>query len=125
MFGPQIGAGLLEQRSHWHWGGKVTAGGLHNFADRRIRIDVTELGSTTRRGQELDEEHTVFFTEISFFAGWQIKPHCTLRASYDILYFSGVALARNNARVTPEFQHFHLRGDALYHALSTGFELVW
>ena len=68
----------------------------------------------------------VFLFESSLFAGWQIKPHVTLKVSYDLLYYTGVAIARNNARVTPEFfLPLNIRGKALNNAVTTGFEIVW
>ena len=74
-----------------------------------------------------------------------------LKASYDLLYYTGVVLARDgieingeNARQTTErtdpneitrifepatisgtFRPLEVRGDALYHAISAGFEIVW
>lgn len=127
MFGIQIGGGLLEQYSHWHWGFKTTLGGLYNFADRKIRIDVMEpsLGAETTRSEATQDDNMVFMSECSFFAGWQVRPHVTLKASYDLLYYTGVAIARDNARITPDFLPINLRGKALFHAVSSGFEIVW
>ncbi len=151
MVGIQMGAGLLQQHANWHWGIKVLAGTLHNFANRKIDINVTDMGLSTSFGDDAQDEQLAFLGETGAYVGWQIRPHVALKASYDLLYYTGVVLARDgieingeNARQTTErtdpneitrifepatisgtFRPLEVRGDALYHAISAGFEIVW
>ncbi len=144
MVGVQIGAGILRQHANWHWGIKLKGGGLHNFADREIDIYVNDMGETTQVGDRSNDGQLAFLGETGAYIGWQVRPNVTLKASYDILYYTGVILARDSIELNAEnaqqdegfssfkpatisgtFRPFEVRGDALYHAISAGIEIVW
>ena len=148
MFGFQLGAGVLEQKASWHWGFKTTGGVLYNFADRTIQINVHNLGQNRALNDFEDDNQAVFLGEAGAYIGWHLRPNVTLKASYDILYYTGIAVARDGieingrgasqtsgnsldpgnfqpAQVTDTFRPLELRNDAFYHAFSLGFEVVW
>ena len=142
MFGLQLGAGIQQQRAHWNWGIKTTAGMLYNFANRSIRIETNDLGTLTQVADDASDDQAVVLGEAGAYVGWHIRPHVTLKASYDALYYTGIAVARDAVeingvgfsqaeggfqpgQITDTFRPLELRHNALYHALSMGFEVVW
>ena len=99
---------------------------MYNFADRNSTIvAVLTDGTDNSRAERLEDDHVVFLGDLSVFSFWQVRPHIGLRVSYDLLYITGIATARNNIGLNQAFPDLHLRGDALFHALSAGFEMVW
>jgi len=126
MFGLQCGGGLIFQQRNWSCGAKTTAAGMYNFADRDSTIvAVLTDGTDNSRAERLEDDHVVFLGDLNVFAFWQVRPHVGLRVSYDLLYITGIATARNNIGLNQSFPDLHLRGNALFHALSAGFEMVW
>ena len=147
MFGLQFGTGIQEQKAHWNWGIKTTAGILYNFADRKIRIetnDPTAVIPLRQLGDDASDDQAVFLGEAGAHVGYHVRPNVTLKVSYDVLYYTGIAVARDGVEINGEgfsqdpmvvgfrpgrvantFRPLELRNDALYHALSFGFEIVW
>ena len=147
MFGPQLGAGIVEQRAHWNWGVKSTAGLLYNFADRDVSIETNDPTAVVnpnnhRVADYASDDQAVFMWEAGAHVGYHIRPNITLKASYDVLFYTGIAVARDAieingvgfqqdssvfgpGQVADTFRPLELRNDALYHAFSLGVELVW
>ena len=124
MFGLQCGVEFIEQFHEWNWsiGGKL--GGLVNFSDRHSRVDTTSTVASFPSPQSLSDENMVFLAEMRLSAAYQIHPHVTLRCAYDVLFVEGFAIASENIAL-PHFPVFKIDSNALYHGLSSGFELVW
>ena len=125
MFGPQLGVVLMEQRTHWSAGARLSAGGLYNFASRHIRLatDIDDV-MTEEVDNEADDQMN-FFIELRTTGTYNIRPNVSVFGSYEILFLSGVASAENQAFLRPTFAEFDTRGHSLYHALSVGAEMFW
>jgi len=127
MFGLQFGGRLVEQYSQWSWGGSWEVGGLVNFVDRKSRVDTTTNGVVAGRGEYLHNETLVFAGKGGILATYQIRPNMSLRASYDFVYLTGLALAAENVSLADPagFGPLKLTGQTLYHGAHVGFEMFW
>lgn len=97
-----------------------------NAADRQsVVVTVPAEGEAGSRAEDLGGENLGFLGELSAFASWQIHPHVALKGSYDVLFVTGLAIARDNISLAPAFPDLALRGQMFYHAISLGFEMVW
>jgi hypothetical protein len=125
MIGPQIGGEAAAHYGPWAWGIRFKTGGLVNFADRNNRVDILSGGVTSQRLEELSDEHLAVFAEGGLFAEWHIRPNFVARSGYDFMYFNGVAAAPQNLSLAASFPKFDVTGDAIFHGLSIGFEMLW
>ncbi len=124
MFGMQIGGELMENYTNWSWGIRFKAAGMYNFADRNSRLLQTaeDLGTRT---EALDRNNLAPLLDGGIVASYQLRPNISLRASYDMMYITGIANAIENARLGDTFPKFEVTGDAFYHGLSVGLETLW
>lgn len=99
MFGVQLGADLMQQRPNYYWGIKLLGGALQNYADRQIGIDVIDQGATSRFTDHSADDQFAFLSEAGAYVGWQIRPNVTLKVSYDLLYYTGIVLARDGIEI--------------------------
>ena len=131
MFGLQFGGELYEQHNEWQWGVRGKTGGLMNFANRRSKVTTIDddlVGAATVtdiRAEERDEDHLTFLIEGSVFGAYHIRPNISIRASYDILFLSGIANANGNLGLDDAFTSMSTTGIGLYHGASCGFETSW
>ena len=131
LYGLQLGFDTREKFAKATWGVGVKAAGLFNFARRESRLDTLSRADITgdiltqNRDQDIRDENLTLLLEVGVDGAYYLRPNFALRASYDLLYLQGVGSAPENAFLGPTFPRFELTGDALYHGLSLGFEMVW
>lgn len=141
MYGVQLGGDIRERYSEWNWGVRGKVAGLANFVDRRSTIDssadtyqrnplnATIIQITGRnevnRDENISDTSLVFLAEGGVFAAYQVRPDTTFHIGYEVMYMTGLAVASNNIGLGGNFVPFNLTGDALYHGMSVGFEMVW
>ena len=127
MFGVQVGLDFVEQYSQWSWAARTRVGGLVNFAGRQSDLLIIRSQTTfVDTSEGIDDEYMVFLAELDLTASYQIHPHMALRASYNLLFLNGLALAAENLGLNVNsFPPLNLSGNALYQGLSLGFEMVW
>ena len=125
MFGLQGGGELVGQHADWSWGVGATFGGLYNIAQRRHVFMTNEEGVQSNSAGEDINEQMVMLGDLRFTASWQVRPHLTLRTTYNVMYLTGLATATGNISFNPIYPPIYTRGDAFYHGLSTGLVMVW
>ena len=125
MFGPQVGGEYMEQYENFSVGASAMAGGLYNFAGRKTRLTTQVDGRHEIRAEESIDDQLTFVGDFRVFGAFHLRPHMTLRASYQVLLVAGIATAVDQVFLKPAFPEFDTRGDAFYHAVSFGFEQVW
>jgi len=125
LIGLHVGGSLLDKYDLWSWGLRGRLGGLVNFADRRSRVDLVSDGAASARSESSSDESLAFLAEAGLFGAYQLRPRLALRASYDVLYLSGVATAADNLGLGPVFRPLDLEGGTLLHGASIGLEKIW
>jgi hypothetical protein len=125
MFGVQVGGEIVENYTQWSWGFRVKAGGLFNFSDGYRKIDQLVEGDRNLRESEVSDENLAALVEAGLVATYQIRTNLTARLAYDAMYITGIATAPQNLGLDPAFPKYEVTGDALFHGLSLGVEMLW
>jgi opacity protein-like surface antigen len=128
------------------YGFQVGADGILWGADRRLQIDgFAKAGIYGNHGSTsflrlptpkvaFDEaDHAAFLGELGLGATYQLTSHVALRAGYQLLILSGVAVAGDQVPVTGKFNGgagpvdatIDLDGRVLYHGALAGIEVTW
>ncbi len=98
LVGPQIGAELFYDRAYWRLGVKTKAGGLVNWASQSstVRIVDENGGPLVPNRDESAKTNTMSFVGgVGLLGEYRFKPNFGLRATYDILFVTDLALAQN------------------------------
>ena len=127
LFGLQGGATYDFQHENWEWGIRIKGGLFANFADRQSRVITNSQGvQTGGQAQDIDDETLTALLEGSMFVRYYLRPNLIVRASYDVLYLQGMALAPEQLGLGNQaFPPFNMGGDALLQGGFFGFESVW
>jgi hypothetical protein len=124
MFGFQMGAGFAYERARWSVGVQSKAGVFVNNASGRTALNFTadDLDDADLR---LQNDELSFVGEAKLIGRWHILPDLSLRASYEMMYISAVALAPNQATFITDFSYLNTSQDPFYHGASFGIEGFW
>lgn len=125
LFGVQIGGELVDSYTNWSWGFRTKAGGLFNFSSRDSFLDTLSNNVPEVRDQQLDGENLAVVVEAGMVATYHLRPNLVARLAYDAMYITGIATAPQNLRLGAEFPRYEVTGDAIFHGMSVGFEMLW
>lgn len=130
LFGFQLGAGLTYETDRWN----VTVSTKHGFYVNDARATtaltytdpdndfaVTQNNYTT----DLHENGLSYLTQGSITARYHLRPNLSLRAGWEFMYVTGLALAPYQANFNPAQNQLHITGDVFYHGVSAGTEYYW
>ena len=124
LFGFQLGGGEAYETARWSIGLLGKAGVFLNDAKGRTRFSRTDFAAnafTTR----MAEDQISAILESRVIAKWHLRPNFSLRASYEGLYVTSVALATHQITFNPVFSKLATSGDPFFHGASFGFEGYW
>ena len=125
MFGFQIGCDILLEHDRWNLqiGGK--GGPFVNDAkansDMTIANDITN-SSFTKNNRE---STLAFIGEFQLIARYHLRPNVSLRAGWQMMYITSVALAPNQIDFSPDEGRFPYTGDPFYNGGIFGVETYW
>jgi hypothetical protein len=124
LFGIQFGGGLKYQAPRWSVGLFGKGGVFLNDALGRTDLTFTDedLDDANLR---LREDQLSFIGEFKLHSRFHITPNTSLRAAYEMMFLSSVALAPAQATFIPEFSYLNTTGDPFFHGVSFGFEGYW
>ena len=126
MFGFQLGAGGTYETSRWSLGVTSKGGVFVNDTKGRSFLDFTDEDDNDDDFHlQLTEDELSFVGEARLTGKWHLTPNFSLRASYEMMYLSSVALAPNQANFIPVFATLNTTQDPFYHGASFGFEGYW
>jgi hypothetical protein len=126
MFGFQMGTGFAYEASRWSLGLNTKGGVFLNDAKGRSFLDFTDEDDDEDDFHlRLTEDELSFVGEAKLIGKWHLTPNFSLRASYEMMYVSAVALAPNQATFIPVFATLNTTQDPFYHGASFGFEGYW
>ena len=124
MFGFQMGGGLAYERARWSVGVQSKAGVFVNNATGRTTLNFTanDLNDADLR---LQSDELSFVGEAKLVGRWHILPDLSLRAAYEMMYITSVALGPNQATFIDDFSYLNATQDPFYHGASFGIEGYW
>lgn len=124
LFGFQLGTGITYQAPRWSIGAIPKGGVYINNANGTTNLNYT-ANDTNDSILDLNNDELSFIGEFKVQARFHITPNTSLRAAYELMYMTSVALAPSQATFIPEFSFLNTTGDPLYHGTSFGFEAYW
>ena len=129
MFGVHLGSEFREKYDAWDWGFRGRIGLLVNLADRLSAIRsvnvVNNVPTPSTMFQTVQDEQVTFVGEAGLLLTYQLRPNLHLRAAYDFMILSGLALGAENMFMANGFPEFNLHGSTLVHGGTFGFETTW
>lgn len=130
LFGLQLGAGLTYESDRWN----VTVSTKQGFAINDARattaltfVDPDEDTSIALNNYttDLHENGVSYIGTGSILARYYLRPNFSLRAGWEFMYVTGLALAPNQVNFNPAAAQLHVTGDSFYHGISFGTEYYW
>ena len=124
LIGVQAGGGGSYQASRWS-AGLFGKGGVYlNDALGRTDLNFT-ANDDDDFNLRLRNNELTFLLEFKLQSRFHITPNTSLRAAYELMYMTSIALAPPQATFIPEFATLNTTGDPFFHGVSFGFEGYW
>ena len=124
MFGFQLGTGFTYEQGRWS--ASLTS---------KIGVNLNDTASNTAfaRTDMPDNDFTTTSRDTTFsFIGqsgimlkWHMRPNLSLRAGWEMMYVTSVALAPHQINFRPDENPVVYTGDPFYHGAAFGFEGFW
>ncbi|MDX1962498.1 MAG: hypothetical protein SFX18_05050 [Pirellulales bacterium] len=123
LFGVQIGGEWFDQRETWYWGVRGKGAALLNMASQTS--DYVFAGFDPFQ-TKATQNVAGFLAEFSLLGAYHLSPNCTLRGSYDILVFGGLATAQEQIRFdfSPPAR-IDTTSNIFLQSVSLGLEFFW
>ncbi|MEQ8847360.1 hypothetical protein [Botrimarina sp.] len=128
LYGLQLGAGVSYQTDRWSVTLSTKQGFYINDARSRRQLTFTDDNDADENNFNLDlhENGVSYIGTGSIVARYHLRQNLSLRAGWEFMYITGLALAPNEANFNPAVgQQLHLVGDVLYHGVNAGAEFYW
>jgi hypothetical protein len=99
LLGLQFGMEILYQHCLWGWGAEAKVCPAINFARMKSAISSSTTDPGDPFSQSLNETRTgirdqvALIGDVSVLGYYKVRPHITLRASWDMMWLVGVAMA--------------------------------
>ncbi|MEX0641674.1 MAG: BBP7 family outer membrane beta-barrel protein [Pirellulales bacterium] len=124
LFGFQLGAGTTYETARWSLGADTKMGFYSNDALKRATLNFT-ADDDSDSDLRSPNDSLSWLVEVHVTGRWHMTPNSSLRASYELMYLTSMALAPNQANFITDLSYLNTSGDALYHGMSFGFERYW
>ena len=131
MFGIQLGYGLMFEHDRWNLELMGKGGPYINDAKARSRMIVTDVdadsGISEDNSYEVNnrESTLAFVGEFQLVARYHLRPNLSLRAGWQMMYMTSVALAPDQLDFSPDSGRFPYTGDPFYQGAIFGLESYW
>ncbi len=94
LLGINVGGELDYHHDLWYVGARIKGAPCLNFVDMdRCLVVLVNDVQNSATSESVALTSPAFVTEFSMLAGWQLTPRLSLRASYDFMWLTSVALA--------------------------------
>lgn len=124
LFGVQVGGGLTYQTPRWSIGGRAKGGIFLNDALGNSALNFT-ADDAADANLRLRENQLSFIGEFGLQAKYHVTPNVSVRAGYDMMLFTSIALAPDQATFITDYSFLNTTGDPFYHGASMGLEWYW
>jgi hypothetical protein len=104
MVGPQFGGDLMWEQTYWRAGVRATVGSLVNWASQSSTVRILDPNGDplSPNRDEFAKLHTLSFVGgLNFLGEYRFRPNFGVRASYDLLWATDLALAQNQFTFFP------------------------
>jgi len=128
LIGLQIGADMIFRRCKWNWGIKGKVGPYLNFSDQSSDIFISDfrVGPDTSARRAATKDDAALVAEFGFTGNYKPRPNISLRASYDFMWITGLALGPDQLDFdVASPSRINDNGNIYYHGLSLTAELIW
>ncbi|TWT88668.1 hypothetical protein Mal64_21550 [Pseudobythopirellula maris] len=127
LFGPQFGLGLTYETDRWNVSFHGKNGVFINDASlsRSLAYNNSPSGTADDFSREVNRNKLSYMMQAGIVGRYHLRPNLSLRASYEVMYVTSVALAPDELDFTPEKIDFSVSGDPFYHGVSFGTEYYW
>lgn len=124
MFGFQLGCSLLFEHDRWNLevGGKGGPYVNDIRADSAMTITNDPTDSFVKNN---GEKSLAFVGEFQLIGRYHLRPNVSLRAGWQMMYITSVALAPNQIDFSPDEGRFPYSGDPFYNGAIFGLESYW
>ncbi|HOM17372.1 MAG TPA: hypothetical protein PLQ00_08590 [Thermoguttaceae bacterium] len=126
MLGLQFGLDVKYRQCTVEWGAECKIAPCINFAGQTSRIRASDPPTSTSFDIWLRdrEDDVALLGEVSLVGYYHLRPNLSLRASWDMMWAVGVALAPEQLKFQPNpNNHVNTNGVVYYQGLSLG--LIW
>ncbi len=124
LFGLQLGAGTAYETARWSLGADTKMGFYVNDALGRATLNFT-ADDDSDSDLSAASDGISWLVEVHVTGRWHLTPNFSLRASYELMYLTALALAPYQANFITDISYLNTAGDPLYHGMSFGFEGYW
>jgi hypothetical protein len=124
LFGLQLGGGMSYEGARWSVGAYPKGGVFLNSAAGHSQLNFT-ADPTAGADLQLRESPLSFVGEFKILGRYHLTPSISLRAAYEMMYITEVALAPSQATFLTNTSFLSTTGDPFYHGASFGFEGYW
>lgn len=126
MFGLQLGCSLLLEHDRWNIETYTKGGVFLNDAKAASNLTIDNDPANANSFAVYNRESTFSFVgELRMIGRYHIRPHLSLRAGWQMMYVSSVALAPDQLTFSPDDGRFSYTGDPFFNGGLFGFEGYW
>ena len=130
LYGVQFGFGFTYQSDRWNFTLSTKQGAYINDARARRNLNWSPSDGTINPpddfAHDLHENGVSYIGTGSIVGRYHLRQNWSLRAGWEFMYITGLALAPNQVNFNPAIgQQLDLVGDVLYHGVSIGSEIYW
>jgi len=143
LFGFQVGADLIYRKCRWRYGVKAKAGPYVNFSDQfsHVTTDAAILRGNFPDANSAYEDQTfaaqdirrrgrknsvALLAEVGFVGEYRIRPNMNVRAAYDFMWITGLALAPEQMQFRPDPTNaVNTNGHIFSHGITLTAEWMW
>ncbi len=104
LVGPQVGGEFFYDRAYWRLGIRGKAGALVNFASQSSTVQILDGNGDplSPNRNEYAKDHSMSFVGgVTFLGEYRFRPNLGLKASFDMLWVTDLALAQNQLTFFP------------------------
>jgi hypothetical protein len=126
LFGPQFGTDITYQQANWRVVTRLKGGPMINWADQITNVQTVSFGDFAERNASARTSTLAFAGELNVIGVYLFRPNMGLRASYDFIGISNLALADKQItfnQLNPPF--FTTSRGVFITGVSFGFECCW
>ncbi len=128
MVGPQLGLDVFYERTNWRGGVRVKGAAVVNWAAQSTQVTILDSNGqplVPSRDESANVHDAAFVGELGFVGAYHIRPNFALRASWDLMWVTNLALAQNQLTFNPATPVEIANSNTLFfQGLGFGFELT-
>ncbi len=127
LVGLQIGTDWFYEQGEWRLGGRAKGGGFVDWDNQTSQVRILDLNGVPllpNRDEHAKDHPLAFVGELSLIGSYRFRPNFALRASYDLMWVTDLALAQNQITFSPSTPALVADHHSLfYQGVSIGFEV--